>query len=117
MAKNGKNGNGRVKEIVERLKKLGENESLSMKISDELEEIDVYFTAEMGYFAKNGKGSHAIRVLYGRTPLLKIRNKVEFEAIKMLINYLEKNPEYVEALDRLNGGAKGRRTRKADEYI
>jgi len=103
--------------IVEKLKKLGENESLTMRISEELEEIDVYFHAEMGFFAKNGKGSYAIRVMYGRTPLLKIRNKAEFEAIKTIIDYLAKNPEYVEALEKLNGKREERRSRKAVEYI
>jgi len=118
MAKNGKNGNGKkekVNGIVERLEKSKENESLIMKASEQLEDG---YTAEIGYYkSKNGKnGSYQIKLKYGLTGLLKIRNKTEFEQIKKLIDFLSKNPEYVDAVERLNGG-KPRKTVKSVEYI
>lgn len=113
----GGNSKKEVEELVRMLSELGENESVLMRITDELEEIDTWFRAEMGYFAKNNQGSYAIRLMYGRTPLLKIRNSIELEAIAKLIEHLKKNPKYIRALDQLNRNKKSKRTRKDVQYI
>ncbi len=96
-----KNGNGilSVEEIVEKLKKLGENESITMKATRELEEP---YVAEMGFFAKGGRGTYQIRLRYGITNLLKIRSRDDFEQIKRLVKFLEDNQQYVEAIEHLN---------------
>jgi len=113
----GANSKKEVEEIVKVLGELGENESIVMKVTEELEDIDAWFKAEIGYFAKNGQGSYAIRLMYGRTPLLKIRNTMELEAIAKLVEHLKKNQKYIKALDQLNKNKKSKRTRKEVQYI
>lgn len=113
----GGNSKKEVEEIVKELSELGENESILMKITDDLEEIDPWFRAEIGFFSKNNQGSYAIRLMYGRTPLLKIRNSTEFEAIAKLVEHLKENPKYIKALNQLNGNKKSKRTRKEVRYI
>jgi len=102
----------RVEKLVERLKGLGENESLPMRATESLDEG---FTAEIGYYGKNNRGSYQIKLKYGITGLLKIRNKTDFENIKTLVEFLEKNPEYIKAIEQLNGGTK--KTKTNVEYV
>lgn len=110
----GKKENGKkVGEIVERLKKLGENEDIPMRVTDELNDP---YIAKMGYFAKNGRGSFQIRIVYGINTIMKIRNREDFETIKTVINFLERNPQYIDALEELNGTTTLRRKRTT-EYI
>jgi len=105
---------GVVEEIVEKIRNLGENEAKPMKVSTELPSE---FRAEIGYFARNERGSYQIRVRYGITTLMKIRNKDDFEAIKKVIEYLEKNQHYIEAIEKLNGNGRRRRIVEDVEYI
>ena len=97
----------KIEEVLSVLKELGENENVEMEFTDNLEKN--YF-AEIGYFVKEGRGSYAIRMRYGRTTILKIRNMEEFEQIKALINYLDKNRHYVEAVEQLNGNRTTKRS-------
>jgi len=87
----------KVNKLIDELKKLGENESYIINLN-----INNGYSVEVGYFAKNGKGKYAIRLKYGITTILKIRNTDEFENIKKLIKFLEEKKEILEALDKLN---------------
>jgi len=89
---------GKVGKVVELFRKLGENEFKEIANID----LDNGFTAEVGYAYKNGRGSYQIRLRYGITTLLKVRNSEEFEQIKKVIEFISKKKEILEALDQLN---------------
>ena len=82
-----------------------------MSVTDELESP---YLAEMGYYGKEGRCSYQIKVRYGINQILKIRNSNDFEAIKTVIEFLDKNRHYLEALDRLNGNKTTKRTSKRE---
>lgn len=103
-----------VKEVKEKLKRLGENEEIVLRCEYELE---TNYTARVGYFAKNGRGSYAIRVRYGINTLLKIRNSDDFNAIKEVIRYIEENSYILKALDELNASRTARKARIVDDAI
>jgi len=102
-----------VDEIVSRLRNLGENEELTLKATENLENG---YTATIGYYAKNNRGSYGIRLKYGINTLVKIRSKEELNNIKKLVEFLEQNPQYIQAIEELNQG-KPKKTRSALVYI
>jgi len=111
MGKGNGNGKKKVEEIVEKLSKLGENESYELSVVDMLEKP---YTAEIGYYGKEGRCSYQIKIRYGINQLLKIRNFTDFEQIKTVIEFLDKNKHYLEALDKLNGNKKTSRASRRE---
>ena len=110
-----KNGNiVRKVEVLKRVKELGENEEKLVKVTSELGDG---YKCTIGNYRKNNRGSFQIRVKYGINTLLKIRNTVEFEQIKRVINFLDEHPEYIKALDELNGVTKKSDSSKDEEFI
>jgi len=103
---NGVNGgvNGfeeKVSRIVEQLRELDINDYFLLPENPEGYEIAV------GVWAVGSKGSYAIKLRrensHPASYIVKIRSKMEFEALKTLVDYLEQNKHILEAIDRLNG--------------
>jgi len=88
----------KVEKLVEVLKGFGENEFKEIGNV----ELENGYVPEVGYAYKNGRGSYQLRIRYGITTILKIRNSEEFKQIKEFIKFLEKNKHVLEALDKLN---------------
>jgi len=99
---NGKNGfEEKVEKIVSQLKELEVNDYFVLPETIEGYEIQV------GVWAVSGKGSYAVKIrrenAHPASYIAKIRSKMEFEALKTLVDYLEQNKHILEAIDRLNG--------------
>ena len=88
----------KVEKLKELLRSLGENEFREVANID----VDGDYTVEIGYAFKNGRGSYQIRLRRGITNVLKIRNSIEFENMKALIDFLDKHRYILEVLDELN---------------
>jgi len=101
-----RNGNGvdfekKVEKVVSQLKELEVNDYFVLPT-----EIDGYEVA-VGVWSVGNKGSYAIKLRrensHPASYVVKIRSKMEFEALKTLVDYLEQNKHVLEAIDRLNG--------------
>ena len=88
----------KVEKLVSQLESLEENKFKEVSNIS----LDDGYSVEVGYAFKNNRGSYQLRVRYGITTLLKIRNSTEFKQLKKLVEFLEKNKHVLYALDKLN---------------
>lgn len=103
-----KNGNDigfeeMVRKVMEQLEKLDENDYY------ELQHKIVGHEIHVGYWAKNGKGSYAIKFRkansHPASAIVKIRSKAELEALEQFVNFMKERMFILEAVERLNGSS------------
>jgi len=101
---NGKNGfEEKVRKVMEQLEQLSENDYYELAVPIAGHEVYV------GFWAKNGKGSYAIKFRRSGThpasAIVKIRSKAELEALEQFVNFMKERMFILEAVERLNGSS------------